>query len=66
MSGKSHSGEFKIEAVKEVIDRGHSNSSVASGLDITTYSLYACTVLIHQPLKRSFIPSIRSGDFRKN
>ncbi|EIM6547707.1 IS3 family transposase, partial [Salmonella enterica subsp. enterica serovar Alachua] len=33
--------EFKIEAVKQVVDRGYSVSSVATRLDITTHSLYA-------------------------
>lgn len=66
MSSKSYPEEFKIEAVKEVIDRGHSNANVATRLDITTHSLFACTALIHQPLKCSLIPSLRSGDFRKN
>ncbi|EBR0439094.1 IS3 family transposase [Salmonella enterica subsp. enterica serovar Thompson] len=41
MSGKRYPKEFKIEAVKQVIDRGHSVSSVATRLDITTHSLYA-------------------------
>ncbi|CAH5885907.1 hypothetical protein AI2913V1_2751 [Klebsiella aerogenes] len=40
MSGKRYSDEFKIEAVKQVVDRGHSVSSVATRLDITTHSLY--------------------------
>ncbi|WP_275256526.1 IS3 family transposase [Klebsiella quasipneumoniae] len=40
MSGKRYPEEFKIEAVKQVIDRGHSVSSVATRLDITTHSLY--------------------------
>ncbi|WP_435350110.1 transposase [Klebsiella michiganensis] len=35
MSGKRYPEEFKIEAVKQVIDRGHSVSSVATRLDIT-------------------------------
>ncbi|EBI3671166.1 IS3 family transposase, partial [Salmonella enterica] len=38
---KRYPEEFKIEAVKQVIDRGHSVSSVATRLDITTHSLYA-------------------------
>lgn len=29
MSGKRYPEEFKIEAVKQVVDRGHSVSSVA-------------------------------------
>ncbi len=41
MSGKRYPEEFKIEAVKQVVDRGHSVSSVATRLDITTLSLYA-------------------------
>ncbi|EAW1159641.1 IS3 family transposase [Salmonella enterica] len=41
MSGKRYPEEFKIEAVKQVVDRGHSVSSVAIRLDITTHSLYA-------------------------
>ncbi|GAL40016.1 putative transposase [Citrobacter freundii ATCC 8090 = MTCC 1658 = NBRC 12681] len=41
MSGKCYPEEFKIEAVKQVVDRGHSVSSVATRLDITTHSLYA-------------------------
>ena len=40
MSGKRYSEEFKIEAVKQVVDRGYSVSSVASRLGITTKSLY--------------------------
>lgn len=41
MSSKCCPEEFKIEAVKQVVDRGHSVSSVATRLDITTHSLYA-------------------------
>lgn len=41
MISKRYPEEFKIEAVKQVVDRGHSVSSVATRLDITTHSLYA-------------------------
>lgn len=41
MSGKCYPKAFKIKAVKQVIERGHSVSSVATRLDITTHSLYA-------------------------
>lgn len=41
MSGKRYSEEFRIEAVKQVVDRGHSVADVAKRLDITTHSLYA-------------------------
>ena len=41
MSGKRYPEEFKIEAVKQVVDRGHSISDVAKRSDVTTHSLYA-------------------------
>ena len=41
MSGKRYPEEFKIEAVKQVVDRGHSISDVAKRLDVTSHSLYA-------------------------
>ena len=40
-SGKRYPEEFKIEAVKQVVDRGHSIADVAKQLDVTTHSLYA-------------------------
>ena len=41
MSGKRYPEEFKIEAVKQVVDRRYSISNVAKRLDVTTHSLYA-------------------------
>jgi len=41
MSGKRYPEEFKIEAVKQVVDRGYSVADVAKRLDVTTHSLYA-------------------------
>ena len=41
MSGKRYPEEFRIEAVKQVVDRGHAVADVAKRLDITTHSLYA-------------------------
>ncbi|WP_410200353.1 transposase [Rheinheimera pleomorphica] len=41
MSGKSYPEEFKIEEVKQVVDRGHAITDVAKRLDITAHSLYA-------------------------
>lgn len=40
MSGKRYPEEFKIEAVKQVVDRGYSVSSVATRLDITSPTNY--------------------------
>jgi len=41
MSSKRYPDEFKIEAVKQVVDRGHSVAGVAGRLGMTTHSLYA-------------------------
>jgi len=40
MSGRRYTDEFKIEAVKQVTDRGYKVSDVAKRLGITTKSLY--------------------------
>jgi transposase len=41
MSNKRYPDEFKIEAVRQVVERGHSVTEVASRLGVTTHSLYA-------------------------
>lgn len=41
MSGKRYPEEFKIEAVKQFVERGHSVSSVASTSWYHSHSLYA-------------------------
>jgi len=41
MSSKRYAEEFKIEAVRQVTERGHSVAEVSSRLGTTTHSLYA-------------------------
>ena len=41
MSSKRYTEEFKVEAVKQVTDRGHSVADVAIRLGISIHSLYA-------------------------
>lgn len=41
MSSKRYTEEFRVEAVKQVTDRGHSVAEVASRLGISIHSLYA-------------------------
>lgn len=41
MSRKRWPEEFKMEAVRQVKDRGRSVAQVATGLGVTTHSLYA-------------------------
>lgn len=49
MSGKRYTDEFKIEAVKQVTERGHAVSDVAQRLGITTHSLYAWKMKFGRP-----------------
>jgi len=41
MSGKRYTNEFKIEAVRQVTEKGYSIAEVADRLGTTTHSLYA-------------------------
>ncbi len=41
MSSKRYPEEFKIEAVKQVTEKGHSVASVANRIGTTAHSLYA-------------------------
>jgi transposase len=54
MSSKRYTEEFKVEAVKQVLDRGHSVAEVAERLDVHKHSLYAW-------VKRSSKPSRVAG-----
>lgn len=40
-SSKRYPEEFKVEAVKQMIEKGHSVAEVAKRLGTTTHSLYA-------------------------
>ncbi len=40
MSGKRYTEEFKVEAVKQITERGYAVSEVAERLGITSNSLY--------------------------
>ena len=40
MSGQRYPDEFKIEAIKQVTDRGHAVSEVARRLGVSQHSLY--------------------------
>lgn len=40
MSGKRYTEEFKIEAVKQVKERGHPATEVTARLGVSSHSLY--------------------------
>lgn len=56
MSSKRYPEEFKIEAVKQVTDKGYSVVEVASRLGTTTHSLYAWIKHYAPPLKGTLHP----------
>jgi transposase-like protein len=41
MSDKRYTDEFKIEAIKQITERGHSVQDVAARLGVSGHSLYA-------------------------
>ncbi len=41
MSNNRYTEEFKVEAVRQVVERRHSVTEVASRFGVTTHSLYA-------------------------
>ena len=41
MSDKRYTDEFKVEAVKQITERGHSVQDVASRLGVSTHSIYS-------------------------
>ncbi|PKB23131.1 transposase [Janthinobacterium sp. 64] len=43
MSGKRYTEEFKVVAVKQVVDRGHPAAEVAERLGVSIHSIYAWT-----------------------
>ena len=49
MSGKRYTEEFKVEAVKQVTERGHAASEVASRLGISEWSLHRWLKQHRQP-----------------
>lgn len=49
VSGKRYTDEFKVEAVRQVTERGHSVADVAGRLGVTTHSLYAWIRSLEKP-----------------
>ena len=59
MSGKRYTDEFKLEAVKQITERGHRVHEVAKRLGVTTYSLYRWVQKFGKP--RPVRPEVESS-----
>lgn len=65
MSSKRYTEEFKVEAVKQVTDRGHSVADVAGRLGISIHSLYAWRKQHSKPTARRQTDSDQQAELRR-
>ncbi len=66
MSGKRYTDEFKIEAVRQVTERGHRVVEVAERLGITTHSLYSWIKKFSSPKTMALSPEVEhSAEVRR-
>ena len=49
MSSKRYTDEFKMEAVKQITERGHAVADVAGRLGVSVHSLYAWQKQLEKP-----------------
>lgn len=62
MSGKRYTDEFKAEAVKQVLERGHGVVEVAGRLGIHKHSLYEWVRLARQDRAKATMPTEMAGN----
>lgn len=66
MSGKRYTDEFKIEAVRQVTERGHRVVEVAERLGITTHNLYSWIKRFGSPKTGALSPEVeQSAEVRR-
>ncbi len=69
MSSKRYPEEFKIEAVKQVTEKGHSVADVAARLGTTSHSLYGglnATVPTLHNTKLNLMKVLKFVDLKRN
>ena len=65
MSAKRYTEEFKIEAVKQVTDRGHRLADVAARLGVTTHSMYAWMKRYGVPEPQRLVNEDQAAELRR-
>jgi len=65
MSGKRYTEEFKVEAVKQVTERGHRSSEVAARLGVSAWSLHRWIKEREQPAAERIESQTQSVEIRR-
>jgi transposase len=65
MSGKRYTEEFKVAAVKQVVERGHPTAEVAEWLGVSIHSIYAWTKRYSVPEAERKAQDAQSDEMRR-
>jgi len=65
MSGKCYTEEFKIAAIKQVVERGHPAAEVAERLCVSIHSIYAWTKRYGVPEAEHKVQDVQSDEMRR-
>ena len=65
MSGNRYTEEFKVAAVKQVVERGHSARDVAERLGISVHSMYAWIKRYSMPEEERAVVDAQADELRR-
>jgi transposase len=65
MSSKRYTEDFKVEAVKQITDRGHSVAEVAGRLGVSIHSLYAWQRRLDKPTATRHADTDQAAELRR-
>ena len=65
MSSKLYTEEFKVEAVKQITERGHAVADVAGRLGVSVHSLYAWQKQLEKPTAMREVDSDQAAELRR-
>lgn len=65
MSKQHFTEEFKIEAVRQITERGHSVADVSNRLGVSTHSLYAWRKQFSKPVEQRQAETLEQSELRR-